>query len=122
MLIEVPDEFIEDFKSLLARTIPPWMCQDDLPDGILVWVKQFLDADYQIDTLSQKEWLISEKCELTRMLSTLSKSSVIDRMSLESRKRKVEKQLGEELKKEQEVLKKEIEKQENELEEELNGS
>lgn len=43
----------------------------------------------------EKQYLLAEKTELQRMLANTLESSVIDRMSLEARKQKVEKKLDE---------------------------
>lgn len=53
------------------------------------------NSKYIHENLQEKNQLLAEKSSLERMLAKLPESSVIDRMSLEARKEKVEKALSE---------------------------
>jgi hypothetical protein len=49
----------------------------------------------QLMNTQERNQLLAEKTSLERMIMSLPESSVIDRMSLQARKEKVEKELGE---------------------------
>jgi hypothetical protein len=49
----------------------------------------------QLMNTQERNQLLAEKTSLKRMIMSLPESSVIDRMSLQARKEKVEKELGE---------------------------